>query len=94
VLLVGQSVVGIALCAVGRIYLFILIARILLSWVPSPPEPLLPVVRFVSALTDPLLRPLRGVIPPLRIGAVSLDMTVLIVYFGISFLLLPLLCRL
>jgi YggT family protein len=73
-------------CAALLLYLLVLIGRIILSWVPSQPEPLLPVVRLLAKLTDPVLLPLRNVLPPLRIGAAALDLSPLVVYFGISIL--------
>jgi YggT family protein len=81
------------ICAALNLYVLILIGRIILSWVPSLPEPLLPVARFLGALTDPILEPLRRVLPPLRIGAAALDLSPLLVFFGISWVLVPLLCR-
>ncbi len=79
-------------CLVLDIYWIILIARIILSWVPNLPDPLIPVARFVRALTDPLLLPLRGTIPPVQMGAMALDLSPLIVFFGIS-IVRSLLCR-
>lgn len=73
-------------CTVLRIYLIVLIVRILLSWVPSLPEPLQPIARAVRAVTDPILLPLRGIIPPVRIGMGALDLSPLIVLFGIQIL--------
>jgi YggT family protein len=93
-LLLAQTPVGATLCLLLNVYLFILIGRIILSWVPSPPEPLLPVIRFLSAVTDPILTPLRNILPPLRIGMAALDLSPLVVFFGIRWLLMPLLCRL
>lgn len=93
-MIVGQTVVGSVLCGLLQLYLFVLIGRIILSWIPSLPEPLLPVARFLSALTDPILTPLRNVLPPLRIGAGALDLSPLVVFFVISYVLRPLLCRL
>jgi YggT family protein len=93
-MLLAQSVVGELLCTILTIYLVILIARILLSWVPSLPEPLLPLARGLAAITDPVLLPLRNLLPPLRIGAGALDLSPLVVFFGIRYLLMPLLCRL
>lgn len=74
------------ICTALLLYLLVLIGRIILSWVPSPPEPLLPVVRLLAKLTDPVLVPLRNVLPPLRIGAAALDLSPLVVYFAISIL--------
>jgi YggT family protein len=48
----------------------LLIIEVIFSWI-NPHAPLAP---FVRALTDPLLRPLRRVIPPLG----GLDLTVLV----------------
>ena len=72
------------LCLVLTIYYVILIARIVLSWVPSLPEPLLPLARGIRALTDPLLQPLRGTLPPVQMGTLALDLSPLILFFGIS----------
>jgi YggT family protein len=51
-------------------FMGLLIVEVVFSWI-NPQAPLAP---FVRALTDPLLRPLRRVIPPLG----GLDMTVLV----------------
>lgn len=70
-------------CIALDVYYVILLVRIILSWVPSVPEPIQPIARGVHALTDPLLTPLRGLIPPVRIGAGALDLSPLILFFGI-----------
>jgi YggT family protein len=73
-------------CIALQLYFLVLLVRIILSWVPSLPEPLAPIARVVRALTDPLLNPLRGLIPPLRIGMGALDLSPLILFFGIILL--------
>lgn len=50
------------LATLVQIYSFVLIIRILLSWVRV--DPYNPVVRFLYDITDPVLEPLRRVIPP------------------------------
>ena len=80
------------LCLALSIYYVILIVRIILSWVPALPEPLLPLARGVRALTDPLLQPLRGTIPPVQMGTLALDLSPLILFFGVS-IIRSLLCR-
>ncbi len=50
------------LATVVQIYSFVLLIRILLSWVRV--DPYNPMVRFLYDITDPLLEPLRRVIPP------------------------------
>jgi YggT family protein len=80
------------ICIALQIYYFILLARIILSWIPRLPEPVLPLARGVRAVTDPLLLPLRNALPPLRTGAVALDLSPVVLFFGIV-ILRSLLCR-
>lgn len=77
VLLAGGSGQHVLLYALFRIlnwiiygFMGLLIIEVIFSWI-NPQAPLAP---FVRALTDPLLRPLRRVIPPLG----GLDITVLV----------------
>ncbi len=71
-----------------EIYLFILIVRILLSWFPiSPDSPISPVVKVLSAVTDPVLRPLRRVLPPLSFGGMGIDLSPIILCVFLEILL-------
>lgn len=74
------------LCVLLTIYFIILLVRIILSWVPSLPEPVQPLARGVRALTDPILNPLRGLIPPISAGGVGLDLSPLLLFFAIIIL--------
>lgn len=59
------------LSALFTIYTWILIIRVLISWVS--PDPFNPVVQFLIKASDPVLEPLRRVIPsigPLDISPV------------------------
>jgi YggT family protein len=40
----------------------------------------------VYALTEPVMRPLRGLIPPLRMGAVGFDLSPIIVFVALGIL--------
>lgn len=80
------------LCVVLQVYYVILIVRIVLSWVPSVPEPVRPIARAVRAATDPLLIPLRGVIPSIRMGAMALDVSPILLFVAIV-ILQSLVCR-
>ena len=73
-------------CAALQIYYLILIVRIVLSWVPSVPEPVQPIARLVRAATDPLLIPLRGLIPSIRMGAMALDVSPILLFVAIVIL--------
>lgn len=74
------------LCWLLQLYMLVLLAHVVFSWVPRPPEPLLPVVAGVRALTEPLLSPLRRLIPPVRMGGAALDLSILIVFFALIIL--------
>jgi YggT family protein len=66
-----------------NVYLFILIARALTSWFP-PPQPGTPfafITQVLRDLTEPLLTPLRRVIPPA--GPFDLSFIVLIIILQI-----------
>lgn len=70
------------------VLIFALIVRIILDWVRVPAGH--PVGRLRSALasaTDPLLLPLRRIIPPVRLGAVALDVSVIVLLVGLNILL-------
>ncbi|MBO8143651.1 MAG: YggT family protein [Thermodesulfobacterium sp.] len=69
------------------IYVWIIIARAIISWVN--PYPYHPVVRFLYRVTEPVLAPLRRIIPPIA----GIDITPAIVIF-IIFVIQNLLHRL
>lgn len=68
-------------------YVLVLIAYVIVAWVPRMPEPLQPAARGVQAVVDPLLRPLRRVLPPLRLGGVGIDLSILVLFFGVQILI-------
>lgn len=74
------------ICWLLQLYLLILLAHVVFSWVPRPPEPLQPVVTGVRAVTEPVLAPLRRLIPPVRLGGAALDVSILIVFFALIIL--------
>ena len=53
----------------------------------QPRGPLLLVAETIYTLTDPPLRAIRRVIPPLRIGQVQLDLAFLILLIAINILI-------
>jgi len=64
-----------------NLFLFVLLVRVVLSYVPSPPgSALAGVTRFFEAVTEPVLRPVRRVVPPLRIGGGAMDLSPIIVW--------------
>ncbi|MDH4100716.1 MAG: YggT family protein [Nitrospirota bacterium] len=63
------------------IYMWIVIARALISWVN--PDPYNPVVRFLVRATDPVLRPVQRLVPTWKLG---IDVSPIIVILVIMFL--------
>ena len=75
------------LCILLTVYWFILFARIIASWIRPPMEgPLRTVWTVLYDLTDPVLRPLRNLIPPIRMGAMALDVSPILVFVIIGVL--------
>lgn len=84
---------GNLLCTLGRVYLWVLFGRIILSWFPlSPGSPMASVFSVVYQLTEPILGPVRRVIPPMGMGGMGIDLSPLIVILGYQILILPLIC--
>jgi len=72
-------------------FLLCLFARVLLSYFPIQPGTMMAgVARFVGAVTDPILLPVRRIIPPIGGGSgVQLDLSPIVVFF-LCFILLAL----
>lgn len=70
-----------------QIYLIVLLAHVIFSWVPRPPEPLMPFVLGIRRLVDPVLAPIRRVLPPLRLGGVALDLSIILLFFAVRILM-------
>ena len=74
-------------CRLLDAYLIVMFARIILSWFPiSPQSGMATVYGFLYSITEPILGPIRRVIPPLGMGGMGLDLSPLVVFFGISIL--------
>ena len=73
-----------------NLYVLVLITRLGLEYVAifardwRPRGPVLLLSETVFTLTDPPLKAIRKVVPNLRIGSVSLDLSFLILLFAIS----------
>lgn len=65
-----------------QLYQFILLGRVLLSWLPNV-DYNNPIVRFLYQATEPVLAPIRQALPPMG----GMDLSPLAVFFGISILM-------
>ena len=75
------------ICQLLLAYLIVIFARIICSWFPIAPESTLAsIYAFLHTVTEPVLGPLRRVIPPMGMGGMGLDLSPLIVIFAITIL--------
>ena len=85
--------VGVVIEIVLWVFIALLWIRFVVDWVQvfarswTPTGPLLVGLEGVYSATDPPIKALRRVIPPLRIGSVALDLSFLIVMIAAYVLL-------
>lgn len=72
-------------CSLIQLYTLVVFARILLEWVRVPGEhPVGKVRAALATVVDPVLAPLRRVVPPVRMGGAALDLSPLVLLIGLS----------
>ncbi len=75
------------ICRLLEAYLILMFARIILSWFPiNPGSGMATVYGFLYSVTEPVLGPIRRVIPPIGAGGMGLDLSPLVVFFAITIL--------
>ena len=72
-------------------YIWIIIARALLSWVS--PDPYNPIVRFLYRVTEPVLGPVRERLGRFQVGLDFSPMIVILVLYFLKEFLVPVLFR-
>jgi YggT family protein len=62
------------------IYIVALVARALLSWFPpsAPGTALYGIVHALDRVTEPVLRPVRRLLPPIRAGGMAIDLSIIV----------------
>ena len=65
-----------------QIYQLILLARVLMTWIPNL-DYSNPIARFLYQATEPVLAPIRSKLPPMG----GIDLSPLVVFLGISVLM-------
>jgi YggT family protein len=66
----GYSLVQLLLTLLN-IYMWVIIIRALISWVN--PDPYNPIVQILVRITEPVLRPLRRLVPPRKLGGLDIS---------------------
>ena len=69
------------LATIIQIYSFVVLARVILSWIPNV-NPTNPIVQFLYQVTEPVLEPVRRVMPQLGM----IDISPIVVFFGLQIL--------
>lgn len=73
-------------CVVLTIYTIVLLIRVIVSWAmlfgfrPPYSGPVRKAIDLLEDVTEPVLRPLRALIPPIRAGGVGLDLSIIIAF--------------
>ncbi len=86
------------LCIVLTIYTIVLFARVIVSWASlfgmrTPISgPFRKILDLLEDVTEPVLRPLRALIPPVRAGGVGLDLSILVAFVILAVLRVALNC--
>ncbi len=81
-----------------ELFLVVLFAYCILSLVIAYARlpwdsPVFKVQRVLTSIVEPVLRPIRRVIPVARVGNVGLDLSVLVLFLVIQVILIPVLSR-
>ena len=76
------------ICYVLLAYFLVLLLRVVLSWFPLQPDGMAAqAFGLTITLTEPVLGPLRRILPPLRLGTVALDLSPIVLFFGLRILM-------
>jgi YggT family protein len=79
-------------CLLIQLYLLVLFARILMSYFPpTPGTTYARIYEGFDRVTEPVLAPIRAMIPPVRMGGMGLDLSPIVVLV-VGFLLIRLIC--
>ena len=87
--MLGDVIIGVLLFVLN-LFFAVLICRLVLDWIQvlarewQPRGPLLFFAEAVYTVTDPPLKFLRRLIPPLSLGSVRLDMGFLVLILAVS----------
>jgi len=97
-ILAARGVLTGVLCAAITILTILLLVKVLVSWAfvfgfrPPITGPVRWFLDLLDDVTEPLLRPLRRFMPPVRAGGVGLDLSVIVAFVILAVLRIALNC--
>ncbi len=80
------------LCVAIQLYTLVIVARAVLSWFPADGGALGKAHHVVSTVTEPVLGPLRRVLPLVRLGGLGIDLAPIVAILAL-WLLAGIICR-
>jgi YggT family protein len=81
------------LCTLAQLYMLALFLRIVLSWFPiSPGGAMAGIFSFLYTITEPVLGPVRRMLPPVGMGGMGLDLSPIIVLLVLQLVVFRLVC--
>ena len=97
-MIAAESALLSVLCVVLTVYTLILFVKVLASWAvmfgfrPPISGPMRWFLDLLDDVTEPVLRPLRAIIPPVRAGGVGLDISIIVAFVILAVLRTALNC--
>ena len=80
------------LCFALQLYIIVIFIRLIMSWFPpTPGTTYAQIFGVFDRLTEPVLAPIRAVLPPVRMGVAALDLSPIVVFL-LGTLLLRAIC--
>lgn len=74
-------------CLLLQAFSIVVFARVILEWIPvGDDHPVGRVRRWLRAVTQPVLAPIRALIPPVRVGAAAIDLSPVILILLLNLL--------
>jgi YggT family protein len=69
-------------------YIVLLFVRLILSWFPVDPwSSWARVIGALARITDPVLTPIRRILPPLRVGGMGIDLSPIVLFLALEVVL-------
>ena len=79
-------------CLLIQLYLLVIFVRIIMSWFPpTPGTTYAQIFEVFDRVTEPVLAPVRAMLPPVRMGGMGLDLSPIVVFL-VGTLLLRVIC--
>jgi YggT family protein len=79
-------------CLIINLFMVVLFIRIIMSWFPpTPGTTYASIYEGFDRVTEPVLGPVRAMLPPLRMGGMGLDLSPIVVFL-VGIILIRLIC--